>query len=192
MSPELDVWMKATPFRALRGFMDAHLDATARERVLRTAAAEFPSSIALLGDRPPLVSERVPVVLLNRLVELTAGEMKQPSISIAHRVGRESAREASSGVLRLAMVLISIPNLLRKVAPTWAQMYSHGKMTQVAEGRTATLELTDFPIESPVNCARVTGTLEWFAQQAEKNAVVRHVLCRSNDGGDVCRWDVRW
>lgn len=192
MTSERDVLMKATPLRSLRVFMDEQLAPDARDRVLRKAAAEFPSEVSHLGDRPPLVSERVPVILVNRLIELTAEEMRQPAPAVALQVGRRSAEDASKGVLRLAMILISMPSLIRKLAPTWSQMYSHGTMTSHSEGKNATIELTGFPVSSAVGCARITGTLEWFAHQAEKASTIRHTLCRAKSGGDVCKWELQW
>jgi len=91
--------------------------------------------------------------------------------------------------MRLAMVLI--PNLLRKLVPVWSQISTHGTMSSHSEGSTATIELANFPILSQTGCARRTGWFEWFAQKAEKTATVRHSMCRV-DGGEVCRWDLRW
>ncbi|MEO8034604.1 MAG: hypothetical protein ABI837_09230 [Acidobacteriota bacterium] len=192
MASERDVLLKAAPLRTLRAYMDEHLKPEARDKVLRKAATEFPSETAHLGERPPLVTERVPVLLVNRLVELTAEELHEPATVIAHRVGRRSAEEASRGILRLAMILISMPSLLRKLTPTWSQMYTHGTMSSHSEGRSATIELTGFPVKSVVGCARVTGTFEWFAGQAEKSATVTHSVCQAKNGGDVCKWEVHW
>lgn len=186
-----DVLVKATPLITLRSFMDEHLTREAVERVITKAGEEFPDEKGRLGQRVMVASERIPVVLVNRLIELTADELHEPTTEVAHRVGRRAAESASTGVMRLAMVLISIPNLLRKLAPVWSQLYTHGKMSSTSEGRTATVELTDFPVRSKTGCARITGWFEWFAQKAEKTATVQHYPCRA-ENGPVCRWTLRW
>ena len=191
MVSEREVTVKATPYRMIRSFMDENLGEEARERVLAKVSSEFPAQAALLRQRVVVATERLPVVLLNRMVELAAEELRQPPELVGNTIGRRSAKESSSGVLRLAMVMISIPSLLRKLAPVWTQMYSHGKMTSQSEGRTAVIELTDYPVVSASGCARITGTFEWFAEQAEKTATVRHSSCRAK-GAPVCRWDLQW
>lgn len=139
-----------------------------------------------------MASERVPVMFVNRLVELTAEELHEPAPRVAHRVGRRAAEEASNGVMRLAMTFLSIPNLLRKLPPVWSQLYSHGSMHfESGPGNVATMELTEYPLVSATGCARITGWLEWFAQRAEKSAVIAHKECRA-EGGKTCRWDLRW
>jgi hypothetical protein len=186
-----DVLVKASPLIALRSFMDEHLTPDGVERVLAKAGEEFPEEKARLGQRVMVASERVPVVFVNRLIELTAGELRESPAAVAHRVGRRAAEGASTGVMRLAMVLISIPNLLRKLAPVWSQLYTHGTMSSSSEGKTATVELTDFPVRSKTGCGRITGWFEWFAQKAEKTATVQHYPCRA-ESGPVCRWTLRW
>ena len=189
MKPEV-VLVKASPLRALLHFMDDHLTPQGRDRALQRASAEFPVETSLRGHMP-VATERVPVLLVNRLIELTAEEMREPAPVVAHRLGRVAAEEASTGVMRLAMILISIPNLLRKLAPVWSQVYTHGKVTSACTEREANVELTDFPIASATGCARITGWFEWFAERAEKTARVRHVECRSS-GASVCRWQITW
>jgi len=186
-----DVLVKATPLLALRSFMDDNLSPVALQRVLAKAGEEFPDERSRFGQRVTVASERIPVILVNRLIELTAAELGEPATAVAHRVGRRAAERASTGVMRLAMVLISIPTLLRKLAPVWSQLYTHGTMSSRSEGNTATLELTDFPVRSQTGCARITGWFEWFAQKAEKTATVNHDPCRA-ENGPVCRWNVRW
>jgi len=188
---QLDVLVKATPLLALRTFMDENLSPAAGQRVLAKIGEEFPNERSRLGQRVMVVSDRIPVVLVNRLIELTADELGEPATAVAHRVGRRAAESASTGVMRLAMVLISIPNLLRKLAPVWSQLYTHGMMCSRSEGNTAAVELTDFPVRSKTGCARITGWFEWFAQKAEKTAVVHHDPCRA-ENGPACRWNLRW
>jgi hypothetical protein len=191
MVAESEVTVKASPYLSVRAFMNESLSADARERVLVRLSEESPAHASLLRQRVVVVSDRIPVLLLNRLIELMAGELRQPPEIVANSVGRRSAKDSSSGVLRLAMIMISIPSLLRKLAPVWTQMYSHGTMTSRSEDRSAVVELTDYPVVSAAGCARVTGTLQWFAEAAEKNATVHHTSCRGK-GAAICRWDVRW
>jgi hypothetical protein len=186
-----DVLVKASPLIALRSFMSELLPPERLERVWSKAGEEFPEEKARLDRRTIVASERIRVLFVNRLIELTADEMGEPATDVAHRVGRRAAEGASTGVMRLAMVLISIPNLLRKLAPVWSQLYTHGTMSVRSTDETATIELSDFPVRSTIGCARITGWFEWFAQKAEKAATVQHDPCRAENGA-VCRWDVRW
>lgn len=185
------VLVKATPYRALLHFLDREVEPEVRARIVDEAAKEFPEHEAMLRARSVIVSERVPVTMINRMIELAAGEMRIPRAVLAHRIGRAAAEEAAGGVLRLALTLISIPNLLRKLGPVWSQLYTHGTMTSRSEGRSATIELTDFPLASATGCARVTGWFEWFSQRAEKTASARHTSCRA-DGAPIEQWVVKW
>lgn len=187
---ERDVLVKATPLRSVLSFLESNVPG-GRETVLDRAAAEFPAEVARLRERTPLPSDRFPVVFVNRLIELGADELHRPATEVAHRLGRFAAEEAAGGILRLAMMMISIPSLLRKLGPVWKQLYSHGTMDSTSDGSTATVELHDFPVVSATGCARITGWFEWFAGRAEKSVVVRHSECRAS-GAMRCRWDLRW
>lgn len=190
MSPERDVLVKAAPLRAVQGFLQDELTPDGRAGVLEKAAREFPLEVERMG-RPVIASDRFPVVFVNRLIELAAEERRQPATAIAHRIGRRGAEEASSGILRLAMVLISMESLFRKLSPVWSQLYTHGEMKVATSPRKATITLENFPVVSRTGCARITGWFEWFAQKAEKTATVTHAACRA-DGAKECRWDATW
>lgn len=186
-----DVLIKASPLRSVLDFMNTQLNAEGRTRVLDRAAVEFPAETARVRKSMPIASDRFQVVFLNRVMELVADELHQPQTVVAHRIGRQAAKDASTGVMRLAMTLLSIPALLRKLSPVWSQMYSHGVMKNEFHEKSATVELQDFPIASKAGCARITGTLEWFGEQAEKNFHILHTECRAN-GAPTCRWQLRW
>lgn len=190
MPAQQEVLVKATPLRTVLGFMKENLGEEALSRLLAKASEEFPAETKRVAAQI-IASDRFPVVFVNRLIELTASELREPAPVVAHRIGRRGAEEASTGLLRLAMILISIPNLLRKLSPVWSQLYSHGVMRHSSEGRRSSIELVDFPVVSLTGCARITGWFEWFAQRAEKTAAVTHPECRAK-GSSQCRWDVRW
>jgi hypothetical protein len=191
MPSERDVLVKTTPLRSVRAFLDEHLKPEAKERVIAKAAGEFPDHAQRLRERTLIATERVPVAMVNRLIELAAEELGEPPTQVAHRIGRRAADEAAKGILRLAMVMISIPSLLRKLAPVWTQLYSHGTMSSRADGKSAVVELADFPVVSATGCARITGWLEWFAEKAESGATIRHSSCTAK-GDRICRWDLQW
>jgi hypothetical protein len=191
LSIELEVLVKATPLRSLLSLVTEELGEAAKARILDRAAREFPAESARLQQHAPIASDRFPVVFLNRLIELTADELHEPHTSVAHRVGRRGAQDASTGVMRLAMTLLSIPSLLRKLGPVWSQMYTHGTMENTFGEKSGVVELKNFPVVSKTGCARVSGTLEWFGEQAEKNFRITHLECRAN-GASECRWQLRW
>lgn len=188
---ERDVLVKATPLMSVQAFMEKQLSPAGVEAVMAKAAAEFPGEVARLRERNPIASDRFPVMFVNRLIELTAAQLGNPPAAIAHRVGRFAAERSANGILRLAMMILSMPALLRKLAPVWTQLYSHGKMTFESEGDSATIQLAEYPVVSETGCARISGWFEWFAQQAQKSAVVSHPDCRAK-GGSAERWHIRW
>jgi hypothetical protein len=185
------VMVKGTPLMSIVSFMNKHLSPEAVERVLVAAAAGFPQEVAKVQGGLILASERFPVAFLNRLIEKIAEELNEPATELSHRLGRIGAESAAGGILKLALSFISMPNLLRKLEPVWQQLYTHGRTTNVSGDRDATVELHDLPYVSPIQCARVTGMFEWFAQRAESSAVVRHSACRARRDA-VCRWEINW
>lgn len=191
MDRHLDVTVKATPLKAVLAFMDRELDAPARDRVIESVRNDYPDEVRRIRERAIIMSERVPVSFVNRLIEATAAEIRQPAPLVAHRIGRAGAEDAAGGMLRLALAVISIPNLLLKLGPIWKQINSHGTMTNKSDKNSALLELTDYPLVSATGCARVTGFFEWFAQRAEKTATINHYECRAR-GGALCRWKIQW
>lgn len=190
MSNETEVLIKASPLRSLLAQMTTELGEAGKMRILDRAAREFPEDVSRL-QQPMIASDRFPVVLLNRLMELMADELREPHAVVAHRVGRRGAQDASTGVMRLLMTLLSIPSLLRKLGPVWTQMYTHGSTENSFGDRSGVVALKDFPVVSKTGCARVTGTFEWFGEQAEKSFRITHSDCRAH-GAPECRWQFRW
>ena len=171
--------------------MDEKLAPAAKEEILTAASADFPDEVKKIRAGSILASERFPVALLNRMIEKTADVLRRPAIDVSHEIGRRGAENASNGVLRLALTLISMPSLLRKLQPVWQQLYSHGRTSYELGERRASVELHDFPYVSATQCARVTGMFEWFAQKAERHGAVRHVACRAR-GEAADRWEITW
>lgn len=183
--------VKATPLLSVLAFMDENLASDARDNVLTGAAGEFPEEIRKVREQRVIASDRFPVAFLNRLIEASAKALNKSPLEVSHRIGRLGAENASRGILRLALTMLSMPSLLRKLEPVWSQLYSHGRTTNECREKNATVELHDFPYVSATQCARVTGMFEWFAQKAERTATVRHVSCRASRD-TVCRWDISW
>jgi hypothetical protein len=186
-----DVLIKATPLRSARTFLEESLSPEAMERVLSKTIADFPDQQERLRRRTIVASERVPVRMINRMIELGAEELKQPAPQLAHRIGRRGAEDAAGTILRLAMVMVSMPALLRKLSPVWTQLYSHGTMSSTIDGKQALVELKDFPLVSATGCGRVTGFLEWFSEKGDRHATIRHTACTSK-GQPSCQWELRW
>jgi hypothetical protein len=185
------VLVKATPLLTVLSFMDEYLDGTAKARVLDSVAGGFPEEIKKIREHRVIASDRFPVALLNHLIERSAEVLGEEPVELAHRIGRRGAESASGGILRLALTMLSMPSLLRKLEPVWTQLYTHGRTTNECHDKSATVELHDFPYVSATQCGRVTGMFEWFAQKAERTATVRHTSCRASRG-TVCRWDLSW
>jgi hypothetical protein len=186
-----EVLIKATPLRSARAFIEGSISKEAMERVLSKTIADFPDQQERLRRHTIVASERVPVRMINRMIELAAEELKEPAPQLAHRIGRRGAEDAAGTILRLAMVMVSMPALLRKLSPVWTQLYSHGTMTSSVEGKEGLIELKGFPLVSATGCGRVTGFLEWFAEKGDRRATIRHTACTSK-GAPSCQWELRW
>ncbi|MFZ2492006.1 MAG: hypothetical protein WA208_11025 [Thermoanaerobaculia bacterium] len=186
-----EIMVKATPLQAVLDFMTANLKPEVKEKVFIKTAVEFPEETNRVRGQKLLAFDRVPLRFTIKLVELTAEEMHEQSADVAYRIGRLGAEAAAKGVLRLALTMISIPSLLRKLEPVWTQLYSHGKMSSTCEAKSAVVELKEFPLISATFCSRVTGWFAWFAEKAEKTATVKHVSCRTR-GDATCRWSIAW
>ena len=185
------VLVKATPLMSVLAFMEENLPAQKNEAVLASLAEEFPEEVRKVRSKRILATERYPVMFLNRLIEGSAQALGEDPAAVGHRIGRRGAENAAGGILRLALIMVSMESLLRKLQPVWSQLYSHGRTSYELRDRNATIELHEFPIVSATQCARVTGMLEWFAEKAEKTATLRHTSCRAR-GELTCRWELRW
>ena len=188
---DTEVTLKSTLFLAIRDYLCQRMPQSSFDALVAGLSTEFPDDVRRLADGRILASDRFSVRFGTAVIERAAAALHEPAAAIAHAIGRRGAEAATGGVLRFVFALMSMGSFLTKIQPVWSQMYSHGRTSYEMSGKSATVELHDFPFVSATNCARITGSLEWFAQKAERSAVLRHISCRSN-GEPACRWGVTW
>lgn len=189
MQPQ--VTMKTTPFSAITRYMGNRMAAADGEKLLAGLAASYPDDVRRVTSGRMLASDRLSLSFATELIERMAADLHEDPERAAYDIGWQGAEAATGTVLRWVIGLLAITSYFGKIDTVWSQYYSHGRITYAVKDRTALIELHDFPFVSSTNCARVTGSLSWFGQKAEKTAVVRHVTCRSK-GEDMCRWSAAW
>jgi hypothetical protein len=183
--------LKATPFLAIVHYMNDRLPPAGRERVLARLSTAFPAEVHRVSQEKILATEWFQLRFATELIEEIAAEIGEPSTRVAYTIGSRGAEAATGTVLRFVFALISMPSYIGKIQAVWSKFYSQGRITHEVADRSAVVHLSDFPFVSAVNCARVTGSLEWFGKRAERTAVVRHSACRAKGDGE-CAWSVTW
>ena len=181
--------VKGQPVKSLLKFIDKELTAEQKEAALLTAPPEYVDRFRRANI---LVSETVPVAVLNRLTEAAAIAKGEPVERFANRAGRVAAEEAISGVYRLFAMVMTPTAILSKASRIWSSLYSRGNLHVESEtSRGARVKLLDFPTE-PVGCARITGWMERLTELTNaKNGKVRQVGCFSK-GAQACEWEIEW
>lgn len=186
--PETAVTVKGSPIRSLLKFIDGELTAPQREEMFSRLPAE--DAARLRGH--VLVSDSLPVALLNRLTEEAAKVKHEPLQKFARRAGRAAASEAFSGVYRVFALVLTPEKLLEKASRIWGSLYNRGEM--MVESRTdkgAHIKLLNFPSEE-AGCARITGWIERMVElTGVRNARVTQSRCCAK-GAPACEWDIQW
>jgi hypothetical protein len=185
---ELTVTVKGSPIRSLLKFIGDELDAGQREqlfdRLPADHAAKFRGQI--------LVTDSIPVSMLNRLTVEAAAIKGEPVQSFARRAGRAAASEAFSGVYRVFALVLTPEKLLEKASRIWGSLYNRGEL--VVERKAASgahIKLLNFPTEE-AGCSRITGWIERITElTGVRNARVVQTRCYSK-GAPACEWDLLW
>jgi predicted hydrocarbon binding protein len=154
-------------------------------------AAASPDDARLLRESS-LITDMVPLGVLNRLLLALASAKGEEVEVLARRVGRANGRAIRSGPYKYLLASTSAASMMRKAPVMWKLLYDHGEMVvhDLGEGK-CTLRLLSFPAE-PVICARISGMTEGYLEAiGTQEVLATHVCCR--DRGDaVCEWEVRW
>src|SRR5512140_1290875 len=96
------VTVKGSPIRSLQKFIDAELTPEQKEKALKEVPAEYAERLRT----PVIVTETIPVEIINRYTEGAARAKGEPLEQFARRVGRAGASEAIQGIYRsFALVL---------------------------------------------------------------------------------------
>lgn len=181
--------VKGTPVKSLLKFIEQELTTEQREQVFSKLPEPY-------GERfrrgTVLVSETVPVSVLNRFTEEAANAKGEPVEAFARRAGRAGASDALTGVYRLFAMVLTPTALLSRAGSMWSSLYSQGQMkVESEEANFAKLKLVDFRCEA-AGCARITGWIERMTEMTgNKNPRITHVRC-SAKGAEACEWDLRW
>jgi hypothetical protein len=182
------VTVKGSPIRSLQKFIDAELTPDQKERALQKLPAEYASRLRV----PIIVTETIPVAIVNRLTEEAANVKGEPLERFARRAGRAGASEAIQGIYRFFALVLTPAALLSKAAHMWRNLYSRGELKVESQtDSSAVLRLSDFPSE-PAGCGRISGWIERLAEMTgAKEPRVTHTKCASK-GAPYCEWDVKW
>jgi hypothetical protein len=183
------VTVKGSPVKSLLKFLDSELTPEQREAVYLKLPPEQGQRFRR-GNF--LVTETLPVSILNQLTEEAAKAKGEPVDQFARRAGRFAAGEAMSGVYRLFALVLTPTALLSKASKIWGSLYNRGDLKVKGETSTgAKVMLVDFPSES-AGCSRITGWIERMAElTGAKNARVTHTQCVTRNAPH-CEWDVFW
>ena len=186
--PETPVTVKGSPIRSLLKFVEGELTAVQREEMFSRLPAD--DAARLRGQI--LVSDSLPVAMLNRMTEEAAKVRQEPLPSFARRAGRAAASEAFSGVYRVFALVLTPEKLLEKAARIWGSLYNRGEMVvESSSDHGAHIKLLNFPSEE-AGCARITG---WIERMVELTGVkaprVVQTRCYTK-GAPACEWDIRW
>lgn len=186
---EQTLTVKGSPVKSLLKFIDNELTSEQREKAFDAVPAEWGSRFRR-GN--VLVSETVPVSVLNTLTAAAAEARGETVDAFARRAGKFAASEAMSGVYRLFAMVLTPTALLAKASRIWSSLYSRGELRVASESsNSALVRLVDFPTE-PAGCARITGWIERMTEMTgEKNTSVTQTSCYSK-GAAGCEWEIRW
>lgn len=186
--PETPVTVKGSPIRSLLKFVEGELTAAQREELF----ARLPHEDAARLRGQILVSDSLPVAMLNRLTEEAARVKQEPLQAFARRAGRAAASEAFSGVYRVFALVLTPEKLLEKASRIWGSLYNRGEMlVDKRTGRSAHIRLLNFPSEE-AGCARITGWIERMVElTGVRNPRIVQTQCRAK-GAQACEWDIQW
>jgi len=182
------VTVKGSPVRSLQRFIEADLTAAQREGLFKSLPPEY----ATRFGAPILVTETVPVDMLNCITEEAAKVKGEPLETFARRAGREAASDALKGIYRFFALVMTPPAVLGKASAMWSSLYNRGALRVEEQTNTsARIRIVDFPSE-PAMCARFTGWIERMAElTGVKHIEVKKTLC-STRGEECCEWRLRW
>lgn len=182
------VTVKGSPIRSLQKFIDAELSPQQKDRALQDLPAEYTSRLRA----PIIVTETIPVEMINRYTEAAAKAKGEPLEQFARRAGRAGASDAIQGIYRFFALVLTPTAILSKAANMWRSLYSRGDLKVESQTDTSALiRLYDFPSE-PAGCGRVSGWIERLAEMTgAKDATVNHSKC-AGKGGAFCEWDLKW
>ena len=186
--PETPVTVKGSPIRSLMKFVEGELSAEQRAELF----ARLPADDAARLRGHVLVTDSLPVSMLNRMTEEAAKVRHEPLQAFARRAGRAAASDAFSGVYRVFALVLTPEKLLEKAARIWSSLYNRGEM--VVESRTAHsahIRLMNFPSEE-AGCARITGWIERMVElTGVRNPRIVQTHCFTR-GAPACEWDIQW
>jgi len=186
--PESPVTVKGSPIRSLLKFVEGELTAAQREELFSRLP---PDDVVRLRARI-LVTDALPVALLNRLTVEAAKVKQEPLQSFSRRAGRAAASEAFSGVYRVFALILTPEKLLEKASRIWGSLYNRGELVvERKNDRSAHIQLLDFPSEE-AGCARITGWIERMVElTGVKSPRIVQTRCFAK-GAPACEWDLQW
>lgn len=182
------VTVKGSPIRSLQKFIDAELTPEQKEKALKELPAEYAERLRA----PVIVTETIPVEIINRYTEGAARAKGEPLEQFARRAGRAGASDAIQGIYRFFALVLTPTALLSKAGHMWRSLYSRGEMKVESQtDSSAVIRLHDFPSQ-PAGCGRISGWIERLAEMTgAKDSRVTHTKC-AGKGAPFCEWELKW
>ncbi len=115
--------------------------------------------------------------------------------SILEDLGRYLAETDLGGVLKPLIMFISIPQALKRTPKLWPRYDDSGEFKLALldeDNKKAVLELADYD-GGEHHCVIIRS---WMKRGCEllggKDVEIKETLCRWQNGGHVCRWEITW
>lgn len=180
--------VKGSPVKSLLKFVQDELTPQQREKAFAAVPPEYAERFR---SGRFLVTETVPVGVLNRFTSAAAEAKGEDPELFARRAGRFAASEAMSGVYRLFALVLTPTALLSKASKIWSSLYARGDLRVESEApREALVKLVDFPSER-IGCARITGWIERMMELTGEKGTVVQTRCYAKGEG-ACEWKLKW
>jgi hypothetical protein len=136
-----------------------------------------------------------PLEHLTEIYEHIVKEVGNGNPSILSGLGSYLAEVDLGGVLRPLVAFVSVPSALRRTPHLWPRYDDSGdfRLASLDEhNKKATLELADYDGGS-LHCIIIKA---WLKRGCEilggKNVTVEEINCRWKNGGNLCRWELKW
>lgn len=136
-----------------------------------------------------------PLEHLTSIYEHIVSEIGGGDESILGELGSYLAEVDLGGVLKPLVAFVSIPSALRRTPHLWPRYDDSGEFRLAVldeHQKKALLELADYN-GGALHCVIIKS---WLKRGCEllggKEVCVEELSCRWQNGGQVCRWELKW
>ncbi len=136
-----------------------------------------------------------PLEHLTAIYEHIVSNIGKGDSSVLSGLGSYLADIDLGGVLRPLVAFVSVPSAIRRTPHLWPRYDDSGDFRVISldeHNKQALLELADYE-GGDLHCVIINA---WLKRGCEilggKNVSVKETQCRWEDGGKVCRWELKW